>query len=195
MDSGFELDETTFMDNLKMKIEEFSKRSIAVKIKNEWIRISDAQTPDEWAMDNRIPARYVFGNHYPSLDLLRAVNQPEELSAAKLEEMLELLKGVKTANVADSQKAFMADVVPKQYKKFEIGLAPVLEYLCNKHGNQPNKWHFPIDIAEFIKSQYKASIAPQVKEKLRTSDAEALKERLLRLADENPELGLLFLED
>ncbi len=195
VNSGFDLDETTFMDALYMKIEEYTKRSIVFKIKNEWIRISGTQTPDEWAMDNRIPARFAFGNHYSSSDLLRAINQPEELSAAKLDEILEMLKDVKTAKVEDCQKAFLADVIPYKYKKFEIGLAPILEYLCKKCGNQPNKWHFPVDIEEFIKNQYKVSIAPQVKEKLRTCDAEALKKRLVQLASENPELGLLFLED
>lgn len=191
---GFGLDETTFMDNLQVKIEEFAKQSVVLKIKGEWTRVSSTRTPAEWAMNNNIPARYVFGSHPDATDLLRAIEQPETFAATKLEDMLEILKEFKAVSTADCQKALMADVIPSKYKKFAIGLASLLEYLRGKHGNQPNSWPLHPDITEFIKSQYKGTIAPQIKEKLRGRNAEDLKQKLLQLADENPELGLLFWE-
>jgi hypothetical protein len=70
----------------------------------------------------------------------------------------------------------------------------LLEYLRIKFGIQPNNWPTFPDIDEFITSQYKSAIAPQIKEKINSKSAEDLKRKLLELAEENPELGLLFWE-
>lgn len=191
---GFGLDEATFMDNLRVKIEEFAKQSVVLKIKDEWARISSTGTPAEWAMNNGVPARCVFGTHPDTQDLLKAIEQPETFAASKLSDMLEALKEIKAASIADCQKSFVADVVPARYKKFEISLAYLLEFLCREHGKQPNNWPLSPDISEFIKSQYKGTIAPRIKEKIRDENAESLKQKILRLADDNPELGLLFWE-
>lgn len=191
---GFGLDENTFLTNIRVKIEEFAKKSVVLKIKGEWTRISQTATPAEWAMNNGMPARYVFGNHPDTADLLKAIEHPETFAAVKLSEILEVLKEVKAATIADCQKALMTDVIPARYKKFDIGLASLLEFLRGKFGNQPNNWPQHPEISEFIKSQYKGTIAPQIKEKIRDKSAEELKTKLLQLADENPELGLLFLE-
>lgn len=191
---GFGLDETTFMDNLRLKIEEFAKQSVVLKIKGEWARISSTGMPAEWAINNGMPARYVFGIHPDTADLLKAIEQPETFAAVKLSDMLEVLKKVKAASIADCQKALLADVVPVRYMRFEISPASLLEFLQSKYGSQPNNWPIHPDISEFIKSQYKWAIAPQIKEKIRDESAEDVKQKILRLADDNPELGLLFWE-
>jgi len=194
MVGGFGLDENTFLTNIRVKIEEFAKKSVLLIIKSEWTRISGTSTPVEWSMNNGMPARYVFGNNPDTADLLRAIEHPETFAGAKLADMLEMLKNFKTASILDCQKALMSDVVPARFKKFEISLASLLEFLRIRHGNQPNNWPLRPEISEFIKSQYKGTIAPQIKEKIRNRSAEELKQKLLQLADENPELGLLFLE-
>jgi hypothetical protein len=88
----------------------------------------------------------------------------------------------------------MTDVIPARYKKFDIGFASLLEFLRTEYGQQPNNWPFPCNIEKFINDQYKISIAPQIKEKIRDEKAEDLKQKLLQLADDNPELGLMFWE-
>jgi hypothetical protein len=64
----------------------------------------------------------------------------------------------------------------------------------SKFGAQPNNWPRRPDVTEFIRGQYKVTIAPQIKEKIRGKSAEELKLKILQLADENPELGLMFWE-
>jgi hypothetical protein len=188
------LDENTFLTNIRVKIEEFAKHSVVLKIKGEWSRISGAATPAEWAMNNSMPARYIFGRVPDTFDLLKAIEQPETFAAAKLSELLEALKSVKAAGIQECQNALKSDVIPAKYKRFDISLASLLDYLRGKFGNQPNNWPFRPNIDEFITSQYKDAIAPQIKEKINSKNAEDLKRRLLELADENPELGLLFWE-
>jgi hypothetical protein len=194
MVGGFGLDENTFLTNIRVKIEEFAKHSVVLKIKDEWSRISGTATPAEWAMNNSMPARYIFGRVSDTFDLLKAIEQPETFAAAKLSELLEALKSVKAAGIQECQNALKADVIPAKYKRFDISLASLLDYLRGKFGNQPNNWPSRPNIDEFITSQYKGAIAPQIKEKISSKNAEDLKRRLLELADENPELGLLFWE-
>jgi hypothetical protein len=194
MHGGFGLDETTFLENIQVKIEEFAKQSVVLKIKDEWIRLSGTASPAEWAMNNRIPVRYIFGGNSDADDLLKAIEHPETFAASRLTDMLDVLKAVTAAGIIDCQNALIADLIPARYKKFNIGLASLLEFLRDKFGDQPNKWPQHPDLTEFIKSQYKGTIAPQIKEKIRDRSAEELKKKLLQLADENPELGLMFLE-
>ena len=82
----------------------------------------------------------------------------------------------------------------RKMQRFEISLASLLEYLRGKFGIQPNNWPTTPNIDDFITSQYKGAIAPQIKEKISGRNAEDLKRKLLELADENPELGLMFWE-
>ena len=195
MVGGFGFDENTFLTNIRIKIEEFAKHSVVLKIKSEWTRISSTATPAEWAMDNCMPARYIFGSVPNTFDLLKAVEQPETFAAAKLAEIFETLKSVKAISIQDCQNALKGDVISAKYKRFEISLASLLEYLRGKFGIQPNNWPTFPNIDDFITSQYKGAIAPQIKEKINNRSAEDLKQKLLELADENPELGLLFWEE
>ena len=194
MVGGFGLDEKTFLTNIQGKIEGFAKKSVSLKIKREWSRISNTETPAEWATNNSMPAKYILGSQPDTADILRAIVQPETFSADKLSEILVIIEQISVASIADCQEALKADVIPARYKKINIGFASLLEFLHVKYGDQPNNWPSPPDITEFIKSQYKGTIAPQIKEKLRGRSAEDLKQKLLQLADENPELGLFFWE-
>lgn len=194
MHGGFGLDETTFLDNIQVKIEEFAKQSVVLKIRGEWTRISGADSPSEWAMANGVPARYIFGDNSDTGDLLKAIEHPEIFAALRLTAILDVLKTATAVSIADCQNALIADVIPARYQKFNISLSSLLEFLRAKFGIQPNKWPLHPDITEFIRSQYKDTIAPQIKEKIRDKSAQELKEKLLQFADENPELGLMFLE-
>lgn len=192
--SGFGSDESMFLDGVRTKIEEYSKQSVVQNLKVEWQRLSGVNTPSEWAMTNGIPARFLFGNLSQANDLLKAIEQPEAFSAVKLSELLEILKNTPAFGIVDCQKAFLAESVPPRYAKFNISLSPLLEFLCDQYGTQPNNWSPHPDIAEFIRRQYKGTFAPQIAEKIRSKPADELKTRLLQLAQENEELGLLFWE-
>ena len=192
---GFGLNEDTFLDAIRTKIEENAKHSVILNIKSEWVRLSETQTPSEWAMNNGIPSRFVFGELLQTEDLLKAIEQPETFAATKLAELLEILKEASAQSIEDCQKAFITETVPHKYAKFNISLASLLEFLRSRYGTQPNNWYHRPDISDFIRDQYKGTFAPQIKEKISKREAEELKQRLLQLADENPELGLLFWED
>ena len=194
MQGGFGLDENSFVSSMRMKIDEFAKKSVITKIKSQWVRVSGASSTAEWSLKNSLPAKYIFGNRPDAMDLLSAVANPENFSASRLESLLETLESIEPTEIADCQERLAADIIPHRYKKFQINASSLIDFLIREHGKQPNNWPASPDVSEFIKSQYKGAIAPQVREKIRSKGAEELKIKLLELADDNPELGLLFLE-
>lgn len=187
-------DESTFLNDVRMKIEDFEKQSVALKIKIEWDRLTGSETPSAWAISTRIPARFALGGISDVGDIITAVESPEKFSSDKLAELLNILIGLSPLSVVECQANFITETVPRRFAKFNIGLSSLLSYLKGKYGTQPNNWPIRPDINEFINNEYKSTFAPQVTEKIKKASAEDLKNRLLQLAQDNPDLGLLFWE-
>jgi hypothetical protein len=183
-----------FLNDVRAKIEEFAKWSVALKIKENWNRLTGTDTPSAWAALKGIPSRLALGDVPDISDLLVAVEFPEKFSSDKLSELLNVISGLSPVGIADCQARFVAETVPCRFAKFNISLSSLLDFLKGKYGNHPDSWPLKLDINEFIRGQYKGTFAPQVAEKINKTSAEDLKKRLLQLAQENPDLGLLFWE-
>jgi hypothetical protein len=194
LSSGFLHDESVFLDDVRARIEKFAKESVAQNIKSEWNRLTGADNPSIWAMSNNIPARFVLNNIAESNDIIEAVERSENFSSDKLTSLLNVLSGLSPVTIAECQKLFIAETVPLRFAKFHISLSSLIDFLKGNYGKQPNNWIAKPDISEFIREQYKGAFAPQIIEKIRNTPAENLKDRLLQLAQDNPELGLLFWE-
>jgi len=190
----FLIDESTFLNDLRIKIEEFEKQSVALKIKFEWDRLTGSETPSAWAISAKIPARFALSGINDVSDLITAVESPEKFSSDKLTDLLNILNGLSPLGMADCQANFIVETVPSRFAKFNISLSSLLGYLKGKYGPHPNNWPIRPDINEFIKEEYKNTFAPQVTEKIKKTSSEDLKNRLLQLALDNPDLGLLFWE-
>jgi hypothetical protein len=191
---GFSHDENVFLSDVRAKVEEFAKGSVALKIKENWNRLTDADTPSAWALANGIPARFALGEAPEAGDLVAVVESPEKFSAYKLGELLTIISGLSPVDIEEIQARFIAEVVPRRFAKFNINLSSLLEFLKGKYGTQPNNWSSRLDIHDFIISQYVGTFAPQVAEKIKKTSADDLKTRLIELAQKNPDLGLLFWE-
>lgn len=187
-------DDNTFLNDVRMKIEEFTKVSVALNIKNEWERLTGFKTPSAWATSTGIPARFALSGISDVGDIITAVESSEKFSSDKLAELLNILSGLSPLGIADCQTNFIAETVPRRFAKFNISLSSLLDYLKGEYGAQPNNWPTRPDINGFINGQYKGTYAPQVTEKIKKTSAEDLKNRLLQLAQDNPDLGLLFWE-
>jgi len=194
LQSGFYTDGTMFLNEVRLKIEDYTKNSIVNQIAFEWKRISSTETPSKWAVINGIPARLLFGDNPEWRDLLGAIETPDNYSADKLKGLLEQLNSMQAPSIAGCQKQFITETIPHRYVKFNISLSSLLEFLRLKYGNQPNDWAVKPDVREFLERQYKGEFAPQITDKLKKTAAEDLKKKLIQLANENPDLGLLFWE-
>lgn len=192
--SGFAHDENVFLDDVRAKIENFFKNSVAQNIKAEWRRLTDTDTPSAWANSNGIPARFILNNIAEANDIISAVQTPEQFSSDKLSSLLNVLRLLDPVDIAECQEQFRNETIPLRFAKFNISLPALLDFLRKSYGNQPNNWPSNLDIRDFVHKEYKGTFAPQVTDKIKKTSAEDLKNRLLQLAQDNPELGLLFWE-
>ncbi|MHC1719234.1 MAG: hypothetical protein AB9844_00820 [Clostridiaceae bacterium] len=193
LSSAFSDNEVTFSDDVRARIENFAKGSVVLKLKENWTFLTDSTSPSVWALDNKIPARYALGKLPEAIDIIAAAETPESFSADKLASLLDVITGLSPVPIADCQARFKLDTIPHRFAKFEISLSSLLNFLEGEHGKQPNNWPTRPDINKFIRDQYK-TLAPQVVDKIKKTSADDLKNRLLKLAQENPDLGLLFWE-
>ena len=117
-----------------------------------------------------------------------ALTKPENLTNQVLETKLEILRALPKAIVKDCQHTFLEAIVPIKFRKLNIELGALLQYLLSKpeiFGNEPNLWPKNPDISDYIKDQYQKVFAPNVLSHLRDEDAEVLKEKLLKLSTPN----------
>ena len=191
---AFSYDESVFLDDLRARVENFAKESGAQNIKAEWKRLTETDTPSIWANSNGLPARFAFDNLTESNDIIAAVEAPENFSSEKLAGLLNVLRGLAPIRIAECQERFLAETIHPNYSKLNINLSSLLDFMRNIYGNQPNNWPVKPDVNEFIQRQYKWTLAPQVIEKIKMASPEDIKNRVLQLAQDNPELGLLFWE-
>ncbi len=194
MSNAFNFNEMTFLEELRTKIDQQAQQSVANNLKKEWKRFAQCETPTAWAIENKIPARLLFGEIAEAQDILDAIDSPSTFSSNRLEELLDLFKAIEPASISDCQKSFLKQIIPSKYEHFDINLSSLLEYICSKYDKFPNNWPEHPDVSEFIRQQYKGTFAPQIIEKIKKMTPEQLKKKLLELAQENQDLGLLFWE-
>lgn len=191
--AGYSQDENSFLEVVTSKIESNAKESVSGNIMEQWKRLTNSESPYKWSLDNGIPARFALFSDEAEL-IVQTVEFPFNFSSEKLGDVLNKMMCLEPTTIGNSQKRFIEHIVPQRFSKFNISLVPLLDYLKGKYGSEPNKWPDKPDISDFIKTQYKGEFAPQVTEKLKSKPAEEIKKRLLILARDNPELGLLFWE-
>ncbi|MDR1164377.1 MAG: hypothetical protein LBO66_00625 [Deltaproteobacteria bacterium] len=192
--NAFSQDELAFLDDVRKEIEIVAKESLAFKIKEEWERISGTKTPDDWAITNGIPAKFMVNDIAEASDILTAISNPSSFSTDRLGDLLNIMNGISAVSVDDCLRRFETEIIPRRFAKLNISLSSLLEYLEGEYG-KANNWPTRLDISDFMRRQYKETLAPQVIEKLKQTSAEELKIRLLQLAQKNPDLGLFFWED
>lgn len=194
LESGFLSNEHTFLSDVRTRIEEDAKLSVSLNIKIEWDRLTASKNPAAWAISNGIPARFALCSISDINDIITSVDVPEKFSSDRLAELWDTLKGLSPLGIVDCQANFIKETIPHRFARFNISLSSLRGYLEREYGKQPNSWPLRPDIGKFINDEYKGSFAPQVAEKIRKTAAEDLKKRLLQLAQDNPDLGLLFWE-
>ena len=126
--------------------------------------------------------------------IIMAIRQPDIFSTDQLNTYLNDLMNCNCQTISDCQKSFKEQVIPKRFQRFRIDLSELFKFMVSQYDDNPNKWPMYPDVKSFIDSQYEASLAPQIVEKINSESPEKLKQKVLNLAKENPEIGLLFWE-
>lgn len=175
-------------------LEKSERNTLVAQAKQEWLRISGSETLESWANEVQIPAWSVFANQDNRANFIKLLSRPEDFSTEALKQQLSLLQDVPEVSLKQCQTNFQRTVVPQRYANLGLTLGSIVKYLTERYGADPNRWPEHPDIETFVRDQYKVEIAPSVVRQLSRLDANELKEQLLELAKNDPDIGLRFLE-
>lgn len=194
LDSGFDSDENSFLKEVNSKIDEHHKNSIIGKLQIAWKDMTSESSPDDWSEVSKLPAWTLFTKQSNGSDILSALQSPNNFSSEKLGKLLSELSGMTAPNIGECQQRLIRGVIPRRFLKLNINLAALIEFLKNEHGVHPNDWPLKPDVSGYITQQYVNSFAPQIADKIKKMSGEDLKQKLLQLAQDNPDIGLAFWE-
>jgi hypothetical protein len=191
---AFSMTPKDYEEKLIRLVDDYEKESAAAILRKVWRDFSGAETPDDWASLNRIPARYLFEDGSSADELFKALERPEHYTKEVLNEWIESLINIGRDSLSACQDRFMKRVVPARYAGFEIEIGALTKWLVRKYGEQPNRWPVNPEVSGFVNEEYRYSFAPRIVEKVRKMDAEELKSRIVKLVEENQDVGMHFME-
>ncbi|MDA8335004.1 MAG: hypothetical protein M0Z41_08465 [Peptococcaceae bacterium] len=194
LQGGFHLEEYPFLVEVRNKISQLRKQSIIGRLRLAWKDLSGQMHPDEWALSIGLPAWTFFGTPAQAADILQALTIPDSFSSEKLQNLLTSLSQMKAPDAVKCQTRFIHEVIPGRYLQFDISLPALVDFMSAHYGNQPNNWPTKPDVNDFVAQQYKHSFAAQIANKINNMSGADLKEKLLQLSLDNPDIGLAFWE-
>ena len=179
-----------------VQIEKNIRSTIIANIVKEWKRISGFDSVMAWSLESKLPAWTVFADNGSEREFIGILQDPERYSNETLEQKLANMEMVPAVSIKHCQDIFVERIVPRKYRKLNIEIGALLKYLRNSEqgGEDPNEWPVNPDIDEFIREQYQEVFAPDVLNRIRTVKAEDLKDKILEMAKNDPDIGLRFLE-
>ena len=195
---GAKRTESDFKQTVLSEIEAYLKTSTATQLAALWQDRTGAATPDAWAAAHRMPVSVLFAEAQDAEAVVRVVAEPSAYQAEVLKAAKARLE--KAALVAEDglATAFAARFVPAKYAALGLDVAALCAELAAKLPGNPNGWTlqgaaFYKAVAAFARGQYAAAFRPKAIEKVKTLSDGEVRERLLRLVEENPDVGLKIL--
>lgn len=195
---GAKRTESDFKQTVLSEIEAYLKTSTATQLAALWQDRTGAATPDAWAAAHRMPVSVLFAEAQDAEAVVRVVAEPSAYQAEVLKAAKARLE--KAALVAEDglAAAFAARFVPAKYAALGLDVAALCAELAAKLPGNPNGWTlqgaaFYKAVAAFARGQYAAAFRPKAIEKVKTLSDGEVRERLLRLVEENPDVGLKIL--
>jgi hypothetical protein len=196
---GVMWDEGTFLQQARAKVQEHRTNSITSKIRNIWTTLTGTESPDQWSIKHHLPASVIFVQPEVGRDVLAVVASPGDFTPGTLNRVLDALQGMEAPDIGECQRRFVETVVPIRYRKLKVDANGLCNRLLEHFNVDPNRWQpgqaLTKSVEEFIKGQYQSSFREIVIGKIHKLSGDDLKRQLLRLVDENPDIGLAFLEE
>ena len=194
LDDCYEKTENEYLKQLLKTIEMRAQNSLKKKLQSAWRSYSNSSSPNEWANNSGMPARFALIGFDDASHIIEVILNPDAFSPAELNTTLSKIEGLSAIDLVKCQDAFMKEVIPDRYDKFKIGFASVVNHFRGKYGSNPNEWPQKLIIEDLIRDHYKDEFAPLVVNALSNKNSDEIKQKLIKLAKENPEIGLLFWE-
>lgn len=192
MSNGYNSIESAFRKELEEKIDKYEKESYVHRLYSIWKEKTDTENPSEWSINNKMPAKYALNDCIDAASIIQIINNSADYSLSKMKETYDTLSNLEKTQIEKSQKQFLFDITPERFRTLNLSFGNIVLFLCEQYGEMPNMWPDKIDISKYISRYYRAEIAPKAMEKIKETNSEELKEMILKMAEENEDIGLLF---
>jgi hypothetical protein len=105
LQSGIDIDETTFIKHARSAVNEYWSQSLAVQVKKLWKEKTDTNSPNDWTALNHMPVKMLFAE-YPVIatEIQTAIEKPSEFSTEKLKTIQEKLQNWTLPEIDDVQR-------------------------------------------------------------------------------------------
>ena len=196
---GSRRSDADFKQTALTEIESYLKASTASQLAQIWRDKTGSVTPDEWAATNKMPVAVLFVD---SADADLVVDVVANTSAYQTDVLKSAKSTLEKARLVPSDKlakAFEERYVSSRYAKLGLDMNELCAYLMGRLSCNPNEWErlrqrFRGAIASFVREQYVQAFREKAVEKVKRFSDKEIRDRLLKLVEENPDVGLGILE-
>ena len=195
---GAKRTDADFRQTALSEIEEYLKTSTATQLAMLWRDRTGASTPDSWAVEHKMPVSVLFVDLQDADAVVRVVAEPSAYQAEALKAAELRLENAALVSSEELASAFAARFVPTRYAALGLDISALCNELTAKIPGNPNRWtshgaEVAKVIVAFAHSRYAATFKAQAVNKVRELGDGEVRERLLRLVEENPDIGLQIL--
>lgn len=198
MTCGSKRTDSDFKQALLAEIDAYLKESTATQLAAMWLRKTGAKTPDAWAEEHQMPVSVLFATPIEADSIVRVVANPAAYQADVLKDIKNKLEKAEITDEAHLEKAFADVFVPHKYAALSLDIKALCAKLVETLPGNPNGWtmlgsRFHAAIAAFARSQYAAVVKPKVIARVGALSEAQMREYLLKLVEESPDVGLKIL--
>ena len=177
------------------EIEAYLKASTATQLAVLWRERTGAATPDEWAEQNKMPVTVLFVNAVEAEIVVRVVSNPSAYQADVLKSAKAKLEKASLVEAGKLGATFADRYVPSKYAALGLDVTALCNSLSEKLPGNPNGWEtlgakFHGAIAAFARSRYVSEFRKKALDEVNKLTDAQVRNRLLKLVEENPEVGL-----
>ena len=185
---------TSYIKLVRDKVALNVRNTLIRKNIEECKRICGYENVQNWTNETHLPSWTLFTEIDDGRELVRVLITPNDFTNDALNQKHTILEMLPKADITQCQAKFFEQIMPQKYWKLNIELASLLKFLTGKYGENANEWPENPDILDFIEDQYQEVFAPVIVSKLSDESAEDLKKRVLKMAKNDPDIGLKLME-
>lgn len=198
MSCGSRRTDADFKNAAINEIEAYLKASTVRQLELLWRERTGSSNPDEWAEAHHMPIEVLFADGTVCDEIVRVVAHPSSYQAEALNHAKDLLAAAELIGEGGLCQVFASRFIAAKYAALDLDIAALCLELSAQLPGNPNGWtklgpRLPAAIAAFARHQYAKAVKPKAVARVKElSDAE-VRERLLMLVEESPDIGLKIL--
>lgn len=180
------------------EIDDYLKASTVRQLFSLWEQKSASASPAEWSRAHKMPATVLLAASSAAREIVDVLNNPTNFQSGVLKRVKEALDSAQTTSDDRLAEVFLKLVLPRRYASLAVNASDLGDFLLDRVGKDPNNWlqqgsTLAAAVEEFVRERYVTVYKDKVIEKVRVMPDDAAKRLLLKIAENNPDVGLEIL--